>query len=67
MAGADSEIIEYTLRTWQPRTTLDLTAEDARQIIENVAGFFTVLNRWQEKERTAAGVSTDEGGVPVEA
>ena len=46
--------ITRTRRIWQPRIGPDLTDEDARQIAENVAGFFAVLAEWSHAERRAA-------------
>jgi hypothetical protein len=39
-------LLDATLAVWQPRTDRELTKEDARQIVENVVGFFDVLARW---------------------
>ena len=36
---------------WQARTDRILTAEDHRQIRDNLTGFFEILNEWQGKER----------------
>lgn len=36
---------------WQVKTGRTLTAEDSRQIGENLTGFFEILNEWQGKER----------------
>jgi len=36
---------------WQSKTGRALTAEDRRQIRENLTGFFEILNEWQGKER----------------
>lgn len=59
------EIIEQTLAVWQPRTRRPLTPEDARQIIENVTGFFQLLARWDHAARQhanlgATSTETDE-------
>ncbi len=35
-----------TGETWQPRLDRDISLEDARQIVENVTGFFSVLAEW---------------------
>ena len=40
------QLIEPTLGVWQPRTALQLTREDARQLVENVTGFFRLLRAW---------------------
>jgi hypothetical protein len=39
-------LLDATLAVWQPRADRNLTKEDARQIVENVVGFFDVLARW---------------------
>lgn len=46
--------IARTRQIWQPRIGRDLTNEDARQIAENVTGFFAVLAEWSHAERCAA-------------
>ena len=46
--------IARTRKIWQPRFGRDLTDEDARQIMHNVAGFFGVLADWSRAERLAA-------------
>ena len=54
------------LAFWQPRYTLRLRDCDARQISENMTGFFRVLRDWEETERkeTTAGniVDSDANG-----
>jgi hypothetical protein len=46
--------IARTRQIWQPRIGRDLSDEDARQIAENVIGFFAVLAEWSHAERRAA-------------
>lgn len=36
---------------WQQRTAGEVTDEDVRQIIENVTGFFSILQEWEIAER----------------
>jgi len=52
---AESQLIARTRETWQPRATCPLSDEDAREIAENVMGFFRLLLEWEvrENERTA--------------
>ena len=38
--------LEETIQFWQPQYSRSLTVEDARQMVENVTGFFTTLQRW---------------------
>lgn len=42
--------IDETLAYWQPRAQRQLTREDAREIIENVSGFFSILQEWAAAE-----------------
>jgi hypothetical protein len=46
-----NDLIRRTRRTWQPRLGRDLSCEDARQIVENVSGFFRVLADWSRSEQ----------------
>ena len=44
------DLIRRTREVWQPRLGRDLSREDARQIAENVTGFFSVLAEWSRAE-----------------
>jgi hypothetical protein len=44
--AANDNLIERTIALWQPRLRRDLSREDARQLAENVAGFFSILHEW---------------------
>jgi hypothetical protein len=48
-----ADLIEHTIRIWEPRLGRRLSEEDARQILENVVGFFRVLHDWDRKRRDA--------------
>jgi len=39
-------LIDRARTVWQPRLGRDLSREDARQIAEDVTGFFAVLAEW---------------------
>ncbi len=45
-------MLDETVRFWQPHSSRPLTREDARQAIENVAGFFSTLRRWALAEQS---------------
>ena len=45
------DLIDQTIAIWQKRTERKLTREDGREIIENISGFFSVLQEWERKER----------------
>ena len=44
------DFLDETLQFWRPRVSEDLTREDARQILANSAGFFSVLAEWAVTE-----------------
>lgn len=46
--GAD--LLDQTIAVWQPYSDRPLSREDARQIVENVTGFFSVLKDWMSTE-----------------
>jgi hypothetical protein len=48
---ASNNLIKQTYKVWQPRIRRDLTDEDARQIAENVTGFFAILAEWSRAAR----------------
>lgn len=55
MNQRESQLIARTKELWQPRTAHNLSDEEAREIAENVTGFFKLLREWEasENERTA--------------
>jgi hypothetical protein len=55
----DDLILKKTIDVWQPHSEKKLTEEDARQIIQNLTGFFETLARW-DRESTNSN-TTDEG------
>ena len=42
-------LLRQTIATWQPLSERELTLEDAREIVENLTGYFGVLLRWQDR------------------
>jgi len=49
--SSSSPFIDDTMAFWQPRSKRTLSREDAREIIENVAGFLSILQEWDKAER----------------
>jgi hypothetical protein len=45
-SAVNDNLIDRTIALWQPRVGRDLSREDARQIAENVTGFFSILHEW---------------------
>jgi hypothetical protein len=52
--AANDNLIEQTRRLWRLRLGRDVSSEDARQIAEDVTGFFAVLAQWSQAETHAA-------------
>ena len=50
MAKYSPELIEQTVSVFESRTGRVISDEDARQALENISGFFRVLQEWAEAE-----------------
>ena len=50
MTAPSQTFLDHTLEVWQPRASRRLTREDARQIAENLSGFFSLLLEWDTTE-----------------
>jgi hypothetical protein len=60
------DLIDQTIAIWQKRTERKLTREDGREIIENISGFFSILQEWDRRERAAEcakAASSQNGNV----
>ena len=53
-------LVDRTRQAWQPRLGRDLSREVARQIAENVAGFFSILAEWSGVEMPSPANDTDK-------
>jgi hypothetical protein len=60
MKKSQDNLIDRTLEVWQPRNAQRLSDEDARAILENVTGFFTLLLEWETNEQQEKGGGQDE-------
>jgi len=60
--AANDNLMDRTRKVWQPRTGRNLTNEDARQIAENVTGFFAILAEWSRVELPAPA---NDAGKPI--
>jgi hypothetical protein len=59
---ANDNLIDRTREVWKPRLGRDLSREDARQIVENVTGFFAILIEWS---RAAAPIPANDTAKPA--
>ncbi len=56
MRKIQNQLIDRTLEFWQTRTSHTLTREDAREMVENITGFFRILREWEVADQPAATV-----------
>ena len=59
LSAVNDNLIDQTRPVWQPRLGHDINREDARQIAENVTGFFSVLAEWARAEKVVPANETD--------
>jgi hypothetical protein len=52
--SANDNLLDKTLAVWRPRSYRELSREDAREIAENISGFFSVLNDWSRAANATA-------------
>lgn len=45
------ELLDRAIALYQPRAPRPLTRDDAREIVGNIAGFFSVLAEWDRRAR----------------
>lgn len=57
------ELTEHTIAVWQPRLRRRLSHEDAREIAENITGFFTILAEWSRHEGRGDSDMNTSGGA----
>jgi hypothetical protein len=48
MTKYSDNLLAETIELWQPLSEKTLNEEDARQIIENITGFFSLLHEWEQ-------------------
>lgn len=63
MRMTKQELIDHTIAVWQPRLQRRLSKEDAREITENLTGFFTILAEWSRHEARDGSTTQTSGGA----
>lgn len=63
MRMTKQELTEHTIAVWQPRLRRHLSNEDAREIAENITGFFTILAEWSRQEGRDGAEANTSGGT----
>jgi hypothetical protein len=64
-AGIDN-LTDRTREVWQSRLGRNLSREDARQITENVTGFFALLAEWSRAEMPVSANYTYRSAASAE-
>jgi len=49
MAGYSQELLDKTIMVWQPHSNLELSTQDAIEIIDNTIALFELLEELEEK------------------
>lgn len=57
MKERSRNITQQTIDFWQPYYRQELTGEDAREIVENATGFFSILAEWERKNQEQTGIA----------
>lgn len=60
MERSKSNFITRTTAVWQPPSARRISDEDAREIAENITGFFSLLLEWEALENEEAACETDD-------
>lgn len=63
MAHYSPELIIKTISLFESRTGRATSQEEARQSLENISGFFQVLQEWAEAEGCEGGQHPDRHGT----
>jgi len=53
MANVENEFIQQTILFWEQYAGIRLSAQEAKEAVANMSGFFALLNEWEEREREA--------------
>ena len=59
-SAANDNLLDRAIGLWQSRGRRTLSHEDARQIVENVTGFFSTLHEWSRAEIFRSGNDNPE-------
>lgn len=51
MQKKKEDIIKDTVEFWKKRTDKEFSPEDAKEIINNISGFFQILAEWDRKDK----------------
>ncbi len=61
---AQDDLIDEAVALWQSHADRPLTREDGREIVENLTGFFGLLEEWRFAEQVAKIKKTKQSATP---
>ncbi len=67
MERSKSNLITRTTEVWQPHCARSISNEDAREIAENITGFFGLLLQWEAMENEDVARQTDDSCYAISA
>jgi len=67
MAQYSSVLINQTISIYESLTGIKISEERARQSVENISGFFNILQEWAETEAGAPKTGKSKPNNPVKA
>jgi hypothetical protein len=67
MKPSNDNLIDQTVALWEPRLQRNLSREDARQIVENITGFFNILAEWSRAEMPTPANDNGRQAEPVKS
>ena len=67
MSAISEQLLIQTIEFWQPVASRPLTQEDARQITENVRGFFDLLNGWAVNDTKGSRPEAEMNGGGIKS
>jgi hypothetical protein len=67
MERSKNNLITRTTEVWQPHCARSISDEDAREIAENITGFFGLLLQWEAMENKDAAGQIDDSFYAISA
>lgn len=67
MDRSKNNLITRTLEVWQPQAARSISGEDAREIAENITGFFSLLLEWEAAEQEGTTCQTEDPCYAISA
>lgn len=56
-------LIEKTQQIWHDRLNIEISQEEARQILDSAARFFSTIQEWDAKDRAGITIAADPKNI----